>query len=273
MIQELNLAPGERARFISDIHFGHVKALVREPDELSFLLKGCTHLVVCGDLSETRESPYQAEGLEKRSRFLQMCRDAGVKPVLLAGNHDPQEKAGLLKLQRGRVCVLHGHALFKEVAPWGWEYLKNKKIARELIASFPEADEDLLRRLELSRDMSLLVPPIYTRSGARGNKVVRFLAHSAWPPERPVRIFLAWLTMMRRMRKFTDRFFPEAEVVIFGHLHRRAVAGKKFGRLYVNLGACFRHAQSWAADLTAEGSVSIRSYVPGGYDGPATVLR
>lgn len=57
MIQELDLAPGERARFISDIHFGHAKALAREPEELGFLLEGCSHLVVCGDLSETRESP------------------------------------------------------------------------------------------------------------------------------------------------------------------------------------------------------------------------
>lgn len=179
MIQELDLAPGERARFISDVHFGHAKALAREPEELAFLLEGCTHLVVCGDLSETRESPCQAEGLEKRARFLQMCRDAGVQPVLLAGNHDPDEKAGLLKLQGGRVCALHGHALFKEVAPWGWEYLKNKQASRELIAAFPEADTDLRRRLELARAMSVLVPPIYTRSGACRNKLVRFLAHSA----------------------------------------------------------------------------------------------
>ena len=273
MIQELDLAPGERARFISDVHFGHAKALAREPEELAFLLEECTHLVVCGDLSETRESPCQAEGLEKRARFLQMCRDAGVQPVLLAGNHDPDEKAGLLKLQGGRVCALHGHALFKEVAPWGWEYLKNKQASRELIAAFPEADTDLRRRLELARAMSVLVPPIYTRSGACRNKLVRFLAHSAWPPERPAQILLAWLTMMRRMRKFTERFFPEAEVVIFGHLHRRAVTGKRGGRLYVNQGACFHHAECWAADVTAEGGVSIRSYTPEGYDGPAVVLR
>lgn len=69
MIQELDLAPGERARFISDIHFGHAKALAREPEELGFLLEGCSHLVVCGDLSETRESPCREEGLEKRARF------------------------------------------------------------------------------------------------------------------------------------------------------------------------------------------------------------
>ncbi|HBD70177.1 MAG TPA: hypothetical protein DC033_05145, partial [Akkermansia muciniphila] len=147
MIQELDLASGERARFISDIHFGHAKALTREPEELGFLLEGCSHLVVCGDLSETRESPCREEGLEKRARFLRMCRDAGVQPVLLAGNHDPDEKAGLLKLQGGRICALHGHALFRKVAPWGWEYLKNKQISRELIAAFPEAEADLLRRL------------------------------------------------------------------------------------------------------------------------------
>lgn len=273
MIQELALAPGERARFISDIHFGHAKALVRQPEELAFLLEGCTHLVVCGDLSETRESPYRKEGLEKRARFLQMCRAAGVRPLLLAGNHDPDEEAGLLKLQGGRICALHGHALFKEVAPWGWEYLKNKQAARNLIAAFPEADTDLRQRLELARAMSVLVPPIDTRSGTSGNKLVRFLAHSAWPPERPVQILLAWLTMMRRMRQFTDRFFPEAEVVIFGHLHRRAVVGKQGGRLYVNLGACFRHAECYAADVTAEGAVSIRSYTPEGYNGPEENLR
>lgn len=273
MIQELALAPGERARFISDIHFGHAKALVREPEELAFLLEGCTHLVVCGDLSETRESPYQSEGLEKRGRFLQMCRDAGVQPVLLAGNHDPDEKAALLKLQGGRICALHGHALFREVAPWGWEYLKNKQASRELIAAFPEADTDLLRRLELARAMSLLVPPIYTRSRVYRNKLVRFLTHSAWPPERPAQILLAWLTMMRRMRKFADCFFPESEVVIFGHLHRRAVTGRGKGRLYVNLGACFHHAKCYVADVMAEGGVSIRSYTPDGYDGPARVLR
>lgn len=273
MIQELALAPGERARFISDIHFGHVKALVREPEELAFLLEGCTHLVVCGDLSETREGPYRAEGLEKRARFLQMCRDAGVRAVLLAGNHDPDEETGLLKLQGGRICALHGHALFKEVAPWGWEYLKNKQASRELIAAFPEADADLRKRLELARAMSVLVPPIYTRSRVYRNKLVRFLAHSAWPPGRPMQILLAWLTMMRRMRQFTDRFFPEAEVVIFGHLHRRAVAGKRGGRLYVNLGACFHHAECYAADVTAEGAVSIRSYTPEGYNGPVEMLR
>ena len=48
---------------------------------------------------------------------------------------------------------------------------------------------------------------------------------------------------------------------------------KRGGRLYVNLGACFHHAECWAADVTAEGGVSIRSYTPEGYDGPAVVLR
>ena len=48
MIKELSLSPGERVRFVSDIHFGHAKALAREPEELKFLLEGCTHLVYAG---------------------------------------------------------------------------------------------------------------------------------------------------------------------------------------------------------------------------------
>lgn len=273
MIRELELAPGECARFISDIHFGHAGAVVKEPEELEFLLEGCSHLVVCGDLSETRAGSYQAEGLEKRARFLQLCREAGVLPILLAGNHDPDEETGLLKLQGGRICALHGHALFKEVAPWGWEYLKNKPACRALLASFPEADTDLPCRLELARCMSVLVPPVNTHSRTYRNKLARFLAHSAWPPERPVQIFLAWLTMMRRMRRFADCFFPEAETVIFGHLHRRLVSGGRRGRLYVNLGACFHHASCYAADVTADGRVSIRGYTPAGYEGPAVIVR
>ena len=31
-----------------------------------------------------------------------MCAEAGVQPVLLAGNHDPDEEFSLLKLQGGR---------------------------------------------------------------------------------------------------------------------------------------------------------------------------
>lgn len=198
------------------------------------------------------------------------CRSAA---RALAGNHDPDEKAGLLKLQGGRVCALHGHALFKEVAPWGWEYLKNKQASRELIAAFPEADTDLRRRLELARAHERAGSPhlhafrgVPEQAGAFSG-AFRLAAGAA------AQILLAWLTMMRRMRKFTERFFPEAEVVIFGHLHRRAVTGKRGGRLYVNLGACFHHAECWAADVTAEGGVSIRSYTPEGYDGPAVVLR
>lgn len=266
MIKELFLSPGDRARFISDIHFGHAKALVKEPEELAFLLDGCSHLVVCGDLSETRECSCRTEGLEKRARFLQMCREAGVQTILLAGNHDPDEEVGLLKVQGGRICALHGHALFKVAAPWGWEYLKNKQACRDLISAFPEADTDLESRLELARAMSVVVPPIDTQSRKSGNKLVRFLTHSAWPPERPVQIILAWLTMMMRMRKFADRFFPEAETVIFGHLHRRLVREKRGGRLYVNLGACFRHARCYAADVTADGKVTVRGYTPSGYE-------
>ena len=75
-----------------------------------------------------------------------------------------------------------------------------------------------------------------------------------------------------------------------GHWEGDTVVGKKAGKeavvlsllekktenyiaLHIPGGACFHHAECWAADVTAEGGVSIRSYTPEGYDGPAVVLR
>ena len=93
-----------------------------EPEELGFLLEGCSHLVVCGDLSEARESPCRGrKDWKNRPVSCGCARDAGVQPVLLAGNHDSDEKPGLLSVQGGRIFALYGHALclFGEVAPWG----------------------------------------------------------------------------------------------------------------------------------------------------------
>lgn len=56
------------------------------------------------------------------------------------------------------------------------------------------------------------------------------------------------------MRKFTERFFPEAEVVIFGHLTARAVTREKGRAAVRQSGRLLPPAECWAADVTAEGA-------------------
>lgn len=272
MIHELSLEATDKVRFISDLHLGHPKTKITDVRQLQFLFEDCTHLVVCGDLCEDRPSPYQEIGREMREAFISMSQNTGVKLILLAGNHDPNEEASILHIKEQKLYALHGHALFKNIAPWGWEYLKNKKLCHELICSYPDADTNIYSRLELARKMSLIVPPIFHQKKKTKNKLLGFLLHSAWPPERPIQIIRAWLTMLGKMHQFSQTFFNDSEIVIFGHFHRRAYSYKK-NRLCLNLGACFHHAQSYAADLMPDGSLFIRSYTPNGFDAPAQKIR
>ncbi len=272
MIHELSLESTDKVRFISDLHLGHPKSKTTDVRQLQFLFKGCTHLVVCGDLCEDRASPYQEKGREMRDTFISMCTNAGVKLILLAGNHDPNEEASILHIKGHKLYALHGHALFKNVAPWGWEYLKNKKLCLELINAFPDADTNIHSRTQLAREMSLIVPPIFHQKKKTKNKLLGFLLHSAWPPERPIQIIRAWITMLEKMHRFSQTFFNDSEIVIFGHFHRRAYSYKK-NRLCLNLGASFRHAQPYTADYTPDGSLFIRSYTPDGFDAPAQKIR
>lgn len=248
IVRELNPAPGERVRVISDLHLGHERSKVADLDLLRPLMRRCRYLVVAGDLAETRPCEFQSEGLRQKARFAELCREEGVELVTVAGNHDPFEEVQLLRLWEGRAVVFHGHALFKVGAPWGWEFLNHKEECRRLIAAHARCDADLEDRLLLARDMALLAPPVLRRENPSRFAAVRFLQHCAWPPSRPLTILGAWATMGWRIRRFAGQFFPEARVVCFGHFHRRVV-WKYRERVYINTGAFFRHARAAAVDL------------------------
>lgn len=245
-IETINPASGELVRFISDLHYGHERCEAPPPAELAAqLLNGIGTLVVVGDLAETRSCPWQTEGLRLREELREQCRQRGVRLVEISGNHDPDIEPLLVRFWDGKVIAMHGHALYKEVAPWSWEYLRNKKLCQELIRSTPHAE--LAPRLELSRKMCVLTTPIMRREGIR-NKYLRGFLHCFWPPQRPWRIVWSWLTCARRAEQFAHRYFPQAEVVILGHFHR--FGNWRFGkRRILNCGAWFKHATPYCVDM------------------------
>ncbi len=246
-IESYEPAPGELVRVVSDLHLAHERCEAPPVAELAPLLEGVGTLVVAGDLAETRACAWQQEGLALREQFRELCRARGVRLITLAGNHDPDSGALLLRLWGGRVVIMHGHALYKEGAPWSWEYLRNEEKCRELIARYPNCDRELSERLELSRAMCQLTPPILRREGVR-NRHLRGLLHCFFPPQRPLRIVWGWLSCGRRTEAFARRFFPEAEVVVLGHFHR---SGRwRYGnRCILNTSAWFSHATPHMADL------------------------
>lgn len=239
--------PGTLVRFISDLHLGHERCEAPPVARLEPLLHGVGILVVVGDLAETRQCDWQARGIAAREELRSLCREKGVQLVEISGNHDPDTPALLARFWGGQVVAMHGHALHKEVAPWSWEYLRNKQACHQLISKYPDADTRLEARLELSRAMCQLTPPILRREGIR-NPLLRGFMHCFWPPQRPLGIIWSWLTCARRCEQFTRKFFPEARVVIFGHLHR--FGNWRFGkRRILNTGAWFRHATPYIVDM------------------------
>lgn len=228
-------------------------------DTLAGLLHGIGMLVVVGDLAETRPCGWQAAGKTAREQLRNLCQKHGVQLVEISGNHDPDPPALLASFWGGRVVAMHGHALHKEVAPWSWEYLRNKTACHQLIDSCPMADSDLECRLELSRAMCQLTPPIMRREGIR-NPLLRGFMHCFWPPQRPLGIVWSWLTCGRKAENFARRFFPAAQVVVFGHMHRSG--HWKYGKRHIyNTGAWFRHATPYILDMKDTQVIDYRKFL------------
>ena len=248
LICHLNPALGETVRVISDLHLGHERCEVPSIPELAPLLSGIQYLVVAGDLAETRVCDWREKGLKLREEFRQLCRQHKVKLIELSGNHDPDIRFMIASLWEGNTVIMHGHAIYKEVAPWSWEYLRNKPACHALIKQYPDADSDLAQRMELARAMCQLTVPIMRREGIR-NPLIRGFMHCFWPPQRPLGIIRGWLTSGRKANQFAEQYFPQAENIILGHFHRSGTW--HFGkRTIANTGAWFRHATPYFADLT-----------------------
>lgn len=257
-IAHIDPPEGALVRFISDLHLGHERCEAPPVQQLKELLQGVSILVVVGDMAETRPCSWQEQGVVAREELRALCRENGVELVEISGNHDPDTPILLASFWGGRVVAMHGHALHKEVAPWSWEYLHHKQACKKLIAGFPDADENLERRLELSRAMCQLTPPVMRREGI-SNPLLRGFLHCFWPPQRPMGIVWSWLTCGRRCEQFARRFFPAAETVIFGHLHRSG--SWRFGkRRILNTGAWFRHATPYVVDMRDARLISYRKY-------------
>lgn len=246
-IIDIEPPPGCTVRFISDLHLGHERCEAPPVAQLAPLLQGVGMLVIVGDLAETRECAWQQAGMEQREALRSLCREQGVQLVEISGNHDPDIPALMARFWNGRVVAMHGHALHKTGAPWSWEYLRNKKACHKLIAAYPGADDNLETRLELSRAMCQLTPPIMRREGIR-NPLLRGFMHCFWPPQRPAGIVWSWLTCGLRCENFIRRFQPQAKVVIFGHLHRSG-CWKYGSRCHLNTGAWFKHATPYVIDM------------------------
>lgn len=259
MIQHFNPPAGALVRIISDLHYGHERCQAPEPKELIAAMAGVDILVVAGDLAETRSNAWMQCAENKRSEIRQLCAEQGIQLIEIAGNHDPDVPCMMLSLWEGSSIIIHGHCLFDEVAPWGWEYLNDKEATRAFIAQYPERESNIEQCFNLARDMSLRVKPIFKAKKQLPIDCLNKILHCVWPPERPINIIRAWIEAPFRASRFADRFAPQCKNIIFGHVHRCGKWQKK-GRTLITTGAWFKQAYPALVDMKDGEIISYRRF-------------
>lgn len=247
MIEHPDIDSSSRIRIISDIHLGHKKSSIKATTDLTPLIEGCDTLIALGDSAETRIGKYKESGLQGRQELIELCQSLGRKLILIGGNHDPDVPARGLFLQNNLIFMMHGDSLFKTGAPWGREYLQNKKIIKDIIRKYPEAGKTLHDRLTMSKEVAEAIPAILSKESGYG-KLIDFFLHAAWPPTRPIRILGSWYLYKHMVRKFARKYVPQSKIIITGHMHRRTLFMAD-NRLFINTGAFFSHATPWIVDI------------------------
>jgi hypothetical protein len=175
-------------RVLSDLHLGNDQSVIRKVSELRPLLAGGGVVVFNGDTLEQRAACYREKSAEMLAELSDLCREEGVAPVMLNGNHDPLAwGSDALDAAGGRIFLMHGHALLRLISPWSSKVLGClDDLERMLSARGPLEQLPLEDRLQLTRELTLRIPAAETRQG--GHRLGGIAVHALRamsPPRRP----------------------------------------------------------------------------------------
>jgi predicted phosphodiesterase len=217
---------------LSDLHLGHSGSVIDEVSALESLLGDARTLILNGDTWQELTLDFQAKGRVMWEQWQAICRQRGIEIVILPGNHDPgQGMQDYAELADGRIVVMHGDAVFPDVAPWNRTAIRKAAEIRAMIESHPPVT--LADRFAMTKIISRMLIPRYVPHGK--NWFVR-IWDAIHPPSRAWRMIVSWATMVSETRQFSARYFPRAEVMICGHFHRCGI-WQKNGFLVINSGS------------------------------------
>jgi UDP-2,3-diacylglucosamine pyrophosphatase LpxH len=224
----------EPVRILSDLHLGHRISRIAEVEALRSLIAGARTVIFNGDTWQELAKPLYQRSREMLEELKSLCREEGVEPVFLSGNHDPGWPGnGWLELAGGRIIITHGDALSDSGSPWKREILTHGDLVGTLWQRYPDARQNAVQRIQLARLIARELKSLHHPSG-------KSLIQRAWdammPPTRALRIIEAWTTQGKAGSAFCDRYFPQAEFLIIGHFHWDG-SWKAGGRRVINTGS------------------------------------
>lgn len=238
-------------RILSDLHLGHRVSRIDEVESLRTLLAGASTVVFNGDTWQELSKSVLEDSQEKLETLKKICHEEGCDPIFLPGNHDPGWSGnGYVELAGGKIVVTHGDALFYDGSPWKREILTNREQVARIWARHPEADSDIQERLLVTREIARELPSKKMTSG-------RMLLQRAWdglmPPLRGFEMVKAWFTQGKAGAEFCERYFPNAEFLIIGHLHWAGCWKVKHRRV-INTGSFLNPSRAYWVEIS-DGSV------------------
>jgi predicted phosphodiesterase len=261
----MSLAPTEPLLVVSDLHLGHRASRIKDPSQLSPILREASTVVFNGDTAEMRHEEDRPVGRRLAADLAKVCHSLGTKAIFVNGNHDPTiSNINHLDLAKGAILVTHGDILFMELVPWSRDARKYRKIHEEMLGELgPDAFADFEKRLLATKRASLQLQMEEPRL-TRGRRLpsIRLFFRQVWPPTRPFMIMKAWWETPGFAANLARIFRPRAKFIVVGHTHSCG-HWRQHARVIINTGS-FIPWFGCSGMLLQDDRIEIRKIVPRG---------
>ena len=242
----------EPIRILSDLHLGHPACALKDVREIRPLLAGARTVIFNGDTGEVRAKSFRERAAEDQDRLTKMLAELGVEQTFyVTGNHDPRiSNIHHIDLCQGRLLVTHGDFLFRYISPWS----KKLRHCRPRIDAILEKCDhsryanDLDYRLDITRQCCDVLEVSSTPSPSTLSGLIRYVGDEVWPPTRLLSILSVWLKTPQLMASALETYRPEAQAVVFGHIHYPKVWTRR-GRLLINTGGFLNLVKAKVAEI------------------------
>ncbi|MDP7008775.1 MAG: metallophosphoesterase family protein [Phycisphaerales bacterium] len=219
-----------RILVLSDLHLCKRLSTIDDVDQLRPLWQGVDTLILNGDTEESYSKKYAKDSQAKTKELLALASSDGVDVVFLNGNHDPMISDNhAIKIHNDSILIMHGHAVFPEVAPWTWYAKKIIAHRKQVLAELGNSYEAQLHSTQIVSDRSAKSRAIKNRPSLLGI------------PYRTVWCIIKILHTWHRFSRITDawvsQYSPKSKFVVVGHTHHAGIWETK-NRVIINTG-CF----------------------------------
>jgi predicted phosphodiesterase len=241
-------------RLLSDLHFRDSSSRLRRLEDLEPLLAGVGTLWLNGDTCDNQSGLPAAAVAEMLAFF------RGRVPAVrfITGNHDPDISADhWLATAGARLWAVHGDVFFDDLVPWGRQRQVIATRRRAARLQHPEFDDRRLAdRTALHRLACLGLPSEHDLENRHPVHRLRRLLAALFPPTQFLAMLRVWRTLPDLVADHAPVWFPGAQVVVTGHVHRPRV-WRRGALTIINTGAFAGPLGAYAVDLEGA-TVTVR---------------